>query len=272
MYRKFKLKNPFFYALIVFYFSIFGCSEKNPTEKVPGRTNSKIIRFVQLTDLHFGYDIHDKNTERAIDIINNLAYSIDFVVVTGDIFADNILDPAARKTASMLKKIKFPLHVLPGNHDINGVLNWAEVHNYFKNLFGKYNNYRDIGDWRFIFYNSEPLRTGDMDHAFDIEKLIDNKKNNIIFHHAPCVDDFYRGKIHSVWRHKNTSEMWKRSISKAGVKAVITGHLHRSELHYINHVPVHSAPSIAVYWGRQSAFRIYTIREGKIGFQTIYIQ
>lgn len=272
MYKNFKLKNVFLLSVVLFSLCISSCSNESSQKSITDNKNSKIIRFVQLTDLHFGNETHDKNTERAIELINNLPYSIDFVVITGDIFADNISDPVVRQTASMLKKIKFPIHVIPGNHDISGVLNWSEVQDYFKNLFGNYNNFRDIGDWRFIFYNSEPLRTGDMKYAFDIEKLIDNKKSNIIFHHAPCVDDFYRGKIHSVWRHKKTSEIWKKNISKPSVKAVITGHLHRSELHYTNHVPVHSGPSIAVYWGRQSAFRLYTVYNEKIGFQTIYIQ
>ena len=75
--------------------------------------------FVQITDTHLGDRNHLARTRKLVDEINALPYEIACVVHTGDIFADNITDAAVREEGlGVLKHLKAPLHLLPGNHDI----------------------------------------------------------------------------------------------------------------------------------------------------------
>jgi UDP-2,3-diacylglucosamine pyrophosphatase LpxH len=55
------------------------------------------------------------------------------------------------------------------------------------------------------------------------------------------------------------------------VKAVITGHFHRDELHWVGGRPVFAAPPVAGYWGRQASFRLYEYRDGRLSYRTIYL-
>ncbi|MDY6906314.1 MAG: hypothetical protein SWH61_16705 [Thermodesulfobacteriota bacterium] len=52
-------------------------------------------------------------------------------------------------------------------------------------------------------------------------------------------------------------EKWKTLINTYNVKAIVAGHFHRDELHWLGDVPVYIAPPVAGYWGRKAAFRIY---------------
>jgi hypothetical protein len=81
------------------------------------RAASGPLYFVQLTDVHVGNSTNDARLVRAIEAINALPHPIACVVVTGDLFADNIeqcADDAARTYARLRAPVLFP----PGNHDI----------------------------------------------------------------------------------------------------------------------------------------------------------
>jgi UDP-2,3-diacylglucosamine pyrophosphatase LpxH len=61
-------------------------------------------------------------------------------------------------------------------------------------------------------------------------------------------------------------------INSYNVKAVIAGHFHRDELHWLENVPLYVSSPVAGYWGRQATFRIYEYSNGKIGYRTQYIE
>jgi hypothetical protein len=56
------------------------------------------------------------------------------------------------------------------------------------------------------------------------------------------------------------------------VQAVITGHFHRDELHWLDGIPIFAAPPVAAYWGRQASFRLYEYRDGRLGYRAVYLQ
>ena len=75
--------------------------------------------FVQITDTHFGDRDHLERTRQLVDMINRLPYEIACVVHTGDVFADSITDEAiVSQGLAILGRLKAPVHILPGNHDI----------------------------------------------------------------------------------------------------------------------------------------------------------
>jgi hypothetical protein len=55
------------------------------------------------------------------------------------------------------------------------------------------------------------------------------------------------------------------------IKAVITGHFHRDELHWTDGIPVFSAPPVAGFWGRQASYRLYEYRAGNLSYRTLYL-
>ena len=107
----------------------------------------------------------------------------------------------------------------------------------------------------------------------ELEKYLkkSNGKPVIVFHHAPSVDDFYNNKLHTSWE-KEIRGKWVKVINAYNVKAVIAGHFHRDEHHWLGNVPLYVSSSIAGYRGRQASFRIYEYSKGKIGYRTQYIK
>ena len=93
----------------------------------------------------------------------------------------------------------------------------------------------------------------------------------LLFHHAPSVDDFYSNKMHDGWK-KEVRDKWIGLINEYNVKAVITGHFHRDEHHWLGDVPLYVSAPISGYWDRQLTFRIYEYKDGKIGYRTQYLR
>ncbi|MBN2725391.1 MAG: metallophosphoesterase [Deltaproteobacteria bacterium] len=262
---KFIKKLPKRISIVLLLF-IFSCNE-------PSSESNETIYFVQLSDIHLGKKEHYINLIKAIDSINHLPFKIEFVAVTGDIFSDNIQQKKIREQGNALKKLKFPLFVLPGNHDINPD-SFDDDNSYFTHLFGPHNTYTDINETRFVFLFSEvlrrPLRKIESHSLVEMISLLSTSKKKIIFHHAPMVPDFYKNSVHEVW-HRN-QKIWKIIRGYTNVIAVITGHLHRCEIHNLDGVNIYSGPSIATYWGRQSSYRIYKLANSKISYSTVYLR
>ena len=137
-------------------------------------------------------------------------------MITGDLAMDNFDKPAVRAAAtSLLGRIRVPVHVVPGNHD--------------------------IGD-----------------------------KPVLLFQHSPWFDDYYGNVLHPGWP-ENTRNRWAELVRSGPVKAVITGHCHRDELHWEGDVPVYLGEAAARFWGRQPAFRIYCFKDGRLSYRTWYL-
>ncbi len=234
------------------------------------------FHFVQITDTHFGVRDHEERTKGIVDMINRLPMDIAFVVHTGDIMTDNIQRKDILQTGvNILKKLKPPLYFLPGNHDILVTDCAATKKTYMRN-FGQLNHTYEYNGVVFIFLYTEPLAVEFKDKFEEPLKILESElkraggKPVVVFHHTPSVDDFYNNKMHAGW-DADIRVRWEKLLNSANVKAVIAGHFHRDEFHWIGDVPMYVSSSVAGFWGRQASFRIYEYNDGKLSYRTQYL-
>lgn len=259
------------YAYILFVAAAIwlgGCSS--------GQAPQKHFYFVQMTDTHFGDKDHAQRARACIDEINVLPMPVDCVVVTGDIMMENLTDAnAVAQAKGTMKALKAPVYYLPGNHDIEPK-NLAATVAAYQAAFGPLCSKAEYDGVVFLMVYTEPIRQGFEVPGLDVyawvEKELDAAKGKpvIIFHHSPSIDDFYKGKFHDSWK-QDAREKWHHIIeSHRNVKAVITGHFHRDEFHWIGDVPLYICPPVASYFGMIPSYRIYEYTDGKIGYRTEY--
>ena len=232
--------------------------------------------FVQITDTHFDGGLHNRRTEAVIGAVNSLPFDFEFVVITGDIMADNIEnDEIAESGVEILGRSRAPVHLMPGNHDILEKRP-LETGMQYQKYFGPISSSATYKGVRMIFFYSEPLRRNVRIEGYEpfdwLENELEKSKGMpvIIFHHTPTSVDFYRNAFHQTWR-QDIRQKFDKMVNSYNVKAVIAGHFHRGEMHWMEDVPLFVAPSIASYWGRQASFRIYHYRKGRLSYHTQYI-
>lgn len=234
--------------------------------------------FVQLTDTHFGTPEHRARAEAAVAAINALPFDVQFVAHTGDVMADNIMNESAvNEAVAVLGKLNVPVHFVAGNHDVKT----NDLHDSvaaFVNRFGPLTSRQSYGGVECIFACTEPLARGFAVAGYDplaaVEALLNGCEDRpvIVFHHAASVADFYNNKLHPGWEEAKARGQWQATLQRYGVDAVIAGHFHRGELHWIGDIPVYVSPPIADYWGRQGSFRIYHYENGRLSYRTQYLK
>ena len=234
------------------------------------------LYFVQITDTHWGDHDHLAQTKKIVEQINQLPFDIQFVVHTGDIKMDRIEDISiVRKGLSILKELNVPVHFVPGNHDIlEGKLN--HTRSAYEKGFGSLLYTKAYRGVVFIYVYTEPLARSFTLAGYNplaqLEKALMHNQGKpvIVFHHTPSVGDFYNNRMHDGWSSP-TKEKWVEMLNAYDVKAVIAGHFHRDEHHWLGKVPLYICPPVAGYWGRQATFRIYAYKNGKISYRTQYL-
>jgi 3',5'-cyclic AMP phosphodiesterase CpdA len=262
-------------GLLVLLLGALGCGSA-PAPAAGERAADPGLYFVQITDTHFGDRDHLARTRRLVDRINNLPYEIACVVHTGDIFADNVADAAVRKAGlAELERLKAPLHLLPGNHDILEKSLEQTAGDYTRAV-GPLIHQAEYGGVVFVFAYTEPAARGFTIPGYDplpaIEAVLKQSagKPVILFHHRPAVDDCYEFTLHPGWDPQARAAL-ENLLRAYRVRAVITGHFHRDELHWLDGIPIFSAPPVAGYWGRQASFRLYHYEGGRLGYRTVYL-
>lgn len=242
------------------------------------------VFFVQITDIHFGavdnppVD-HTERARKAVKAINALPMNIAFVAVTGDIMDDCITDSnKVSEALSVLSELKTPVHYIPGNHDLLKKAPEATVAA-FTNRFGPLISSAEYGGVDFVFICTEPLSGGVKIKGYDplgeLETLLKSRAAGqpfVIFNHVPSVDDFYDNGTHNGWGHSESGQRWSALLNRYPVKAVIAGHFHRDEFHWIGNVPLYVCPPLASWLGRQAAFRVYKYQDGKVEYLTQYLR
>lgn len=246
----------------------FGCA---------GVREDRHFYFAQITDTHFGHSDHLERTKKIVDQINNLPMKIQCVVHTGDISMDMIEDDVVMAEGSaILNDIKVPIHYVSGNHDIIPERFDTTRQTYIEHLGGLFvaKEYEGV---IFIFIYTEPLAESFFVEGYEPLKSLKTALNDagdipvIVFHHTPSVEDFYRNAMHEGWEAE-VRKAWEETLNAHNVKAVIAGHFHRDEHHWLGDVPLYVSSPVAGYWGRQATFRIYEYKNGKLGYRTQYIE
>ena len=235
-----------------------------------------VFYFVQITDTHWGPELHQQRLQKAVDMINALPFQIEFVAHTGDISSDD-LDNLVNLSNSLkiYKKLKAPIYYVAGNHDILPYR--MKTIGIFTNTFNPLCVAIEKKGVQFYFISMVPIARKFPIKGYQpfewVEKQLKASKGKpvIIFDHIPTANDFYNNAIHNEWDSAFLAK-WTALINKYNVKALIAGHYHRNELHWLGKVPLYVAPSIAAYWDRQATFRIYKYHNGQLDYMTVYIE
>ncbi|MEA1874433.1 MAG: metallophosphoesterase [Bacteroidota bacterium] len=252
------------YAFILLFFLLSGLF-----------LNAQDFYFVQITDTHLRYRNHTEVTNKIVESINNLPFDIGFVVHTGDIFQNNLHDQAAvNEFYTMKENLNLPLYVVPGNHDLLPQ-NYDTLVSRYQEKIGPLNQIKYYDSVSLILFYSIPFADTLLPDVETQKQWIEHSLSRLkdeqvlLFHHQPSVPDFYLNKLHESWPEA-MYKYWVDLLNKYQVDAVITGHFHRDEHHYLGEVPLYVSSSIAGFWGRQASFRVYHYQQGKLSYQTVY--
>lgn len=239
------------------------------------------FHFVQITDLHVGGGTdHVQRVANAIDAINALPDPVAFVLVTGDLVRDDLWQTnAVARITRLLRRIRAPVHVVPGNHDILAD-HWTGTTNAYIQAFGPLQTNFTCHGVVFLTLCDETLRDARLSAAHPdchplgwLEQQLQVASNQpvIVVNHRPCVEDFHNNEYHAGWPQP-VRQTWIELLNRHNVKAEITGHLHRDEMHWLGNVPLYVAAPLAGYYGRQGSFRIYTWQDGHLSYRTVYLE
>jgi 3',5'-cyclic AMP phosphodiesterase CpdA len=233
------------------------------------------VYFVQLTDTHFGQGDHFARAQEAVKQINALPIPVSFVVITGDIMHDCIADSnQVNRVFQALETLKTPTHFVPGNHDL---LNDAPEQTVaaFTNRFGPLISSAEYGGVDFVFVCTEPLAGGVQIPGYDPLQELDallTDRPAVVFHHIPSADDFYNNRLHDGWGRSDDGRRWMELLNQRNVLAVVAGHFHRDEQNWVGNVPLYIGVPLSGRLGRQAAFRVYKIQDGRVSYRTQYIE
>jgi 3',5'-cyclic AMP phosphodiesterase CpdA len=233
------------------------------------------LYFVQITDTHLMAPNEWERTRKAIESINRLPFEVSCVVVTGDIFSENFKNASAvARAKALFRQIKAPCYVLPGNHDIPPGNQMAA--SIWQDAFGPLFQAATYGGVGFAMLYSDPLAVDESALPFkpleDLKAYLkkDPKRPTLVFTHNPSVLDFRMNTFSSGWPAKSM-KAWMQALGMGNVQAVITGHFHRGELHWLGKIPLFVCPAIASRWQRQSGYRIYCYENGRVSYYSVYI-
>jgi len=231
-------------------------------------TNQPALIFVQITDTHIGDSQNLKRTELVVDAINKLTLPIQFVVHTGDLYYNTITNQETMQAGlTVWRKLKYPLYVTAGNHDIVAKDLPTTLALYRQNVGPLQTNAEYMGV-RCLFFYTECLREGsniEEYHPLDwLETTLAAQPAQpaIIFHHAPFVEKMYP---------QDVTSRFLGLLKQYPVKAVITGHVHADGLEWAGDVPIHICPPVSDLFGRQAAYRIYSYKNGQLSYATRYL-
>ena len=231
--------------------------------------------FVQVTDSHAGEPHNELRMERIVDMMNSLPIPISCVVVTGDMFSDNIVQKAA-EVKRTFGRLHMPVHFLPGNHDILPERMETTLSAY-RQHFGPLAESFECHGVVFLMVYTEPIRMEFTVNGYDpwawLERALKSAggKPVIVCTHTPASEDFYNNSLHPGWPVQARLR-WEGLMNRYHVKAVLTGHFHRDEMYWTGEVPLYVAGPVASYWGRQGTFRVYEYKNGKLNYRTVYLE
>ncbi len=239
-------------------------------------TNATPLFFVQISDTHRGLPLHAVRLEQAIDQINALPQPVLCVIHTGDFASDDLRAGTAAIISNQLSRLIQPVFKVPGNHDIKPRRLQETVEAYTNHL-GPLAYRMEVQGVQFLMVYTEPLRKGIEIPGYDpiawlsAQLRAHPSLETIIVTHAPDVPDFYNQAFHPGWPEASR-RAWLETLKLGNVKAIITGHFHRDELHWNElGIPTYVASSIASFWGRQGTFRVYRYEKGALSYTTVYI-
>ncbi len=254
-----------------------GCVPVAEQAGSPGVRDGAHFYFVQITDTHWGAKDGMAMTRSAVELIKRLPVRIEFLAITGDLFADSIRnDQIVREGTALLKELNRPVYCVPGNHDLLQS-DFARTRSIFEGNFGPTEQQVTVKGVTCLFIcteipESEQRSPWQLERAA-IEKVVAaSSAPMLIFMHRPPLREMIGppDKAAEPWGDV-TDARWVQLFGDfPAIKGVFAGHFHRDELIWVGKVPVYVAPALARFWDRQPAFRLYEYRDGHINYWTLY--
>ncbi|WP_295129227.1 PQQ-binding-like beta-propeller repeat protein [uncultured Chitinophaga sp.] len=220
---------------------------------------SKTIRFAFLTDIHVSPGIpSEKALAGIVQEINT--QDLDFVVLTGDL-TNTGTDAELKAVHAIVKDLRYPLYVIPGNHETN----WSEsAAQTFISLWGNDRFYFEKDKYIFVGYNSGPyMKMGDghikEEDIHWLKKTLAQKvtpgKTVISLCHYPLGDGLDNWQdVTGFLKSKNT-------------RLALCGHGHRLSVHNFDGIPGIMGRSSLPYKGTElPGYNIVNIRNDSAFF------
>lgn len=235
------------------------------------------FQFVQITDTHLGTDDHFTRVEKIAEQVNQLPMPIAFVAHTGDISMEQLDQPGhGEQIQRTMGRFKAPVYYVAGNHDILQERPDSTRQAYLAHL-GPMTQVHEHQGVVLLFWYGEAAARGtpaEGQAALDeLERALVQTQGKpvLLFQHTPPVGGLFRNQIQPGWPAE-TRQRWESLVRTHQVKAVLCGHFHKDELHWLGDIPLFVAPPVAGYYGRQAAYRIYEYRDGHLSYRTLYLR
>ncbi|MBQ7667550.1 MAG: metallophosphoesterase [Kiritimatiellae bacterium] len=248
------------------------------------------FRFVQISDTHQGRALHQWRYREAVRQINALPFAVECVIHTGDVVSNGVNSPdVAQRAKEIFSAINAPKIMCPGNHDI--VFQYSDPTNRFfrtaaayREFFGPLGQTVETSNALYIAVCTECIRRKDAPAipGFDPLEWLEERigrcpagKPVFVCTHVPDCDDYADGEFKPAWSDPDGLRRWRALLCRhPNVRAVLAGHFHRNC--YAEHgdggPPTIVAPCFASFWQRQASYRIFTVEDGRLSWQDVYIE
>jgi 3',5'-cyclic AMP phosphodiesterase CpdA len=272
-----------------FFMSGLACVAATRSTALGADLGNVDLSFIQVSDTHVStqrlyserraFDVPAEESVRRcramVTAVNKCTLPYDLVVHTGDVAhtRDTTDDYDLARELIQLERTNY---FLPGNHDVG----YSTTHEYrpaFEERFGKTNVAIEPAEGlRFVLFDSQPLdnRCGEEDREWafgQLDRLLTPAKPTILFCHVMGLPSYH---VNRVWRGwpQSTMNRWTARMKEGGVRAVMAGHFHRDELHYVDGIPFHLCGPVVNMWDRQTCFRHWSIEGGRLSYRTVYLE
>lgn len=207
---------------------------------------SNVFKIGQISDIHIG---EDESLVQGIDVRANFQKALksksmedlDLLVLSGDLANENAEPGAYKYVSSVIKTLKVPCCIIPGNHDS------VEVMKQYLDLEGKIHNgkcyyHYDIGDRSIFFLDSACGEVSSDQLEWLKEEAAKIKGEILLFvHHPPC---FCNHRFMDLRYHMtNMLEVQKVLDGIPNLTHIFTGHYHHEFEGSVGRLQVHCAPA-----------------------------
>jgi hypothetical protein len=223
----------------------------------------KQLKIAIVSDIHYGPDRYSKKGDKALVLLERLvkkvnSLDVSLVVDLGDRISNT--DPDADrnrlvKVAEMFQALDRERHHLVGNHDVVH-LTTAEQETILDRSLKHHS--LDKNGWHVVFWNAScvlhegqgfRLETQDLDWlAADLAAA---ELPSVIFTHMPVVagsmaGNYYFERRYAMGEQHRNASLARDVIEKSEkVLAVISGHVHWNQLHFMDGIPHISVQSLS---------------------------
>ncbi|CAB1085617.1 hypothetical protein D1AOALGA4SA_13102 [Olavius algarvensis Delta 1 endosymbiont] len=223
----------------------------------------KSLRIAIITDIHYGPDRYSKKGDVALDLLENFirqvnAMDVGLVVDLGDRIsnADLLTDREhlARVGAAFKSLTKDRRHII-GNHDVVH-LSIAD----HEAILGRslHHHSLDMDGWHLVFWNAscklhegQGFRLEQEDLDWLATDLAATDLPSVVFSHMPVdtgsmVGNYYFERRYTHGEQHRNAHLARRLIEGSEkVIAVVSGHVHWNQLHFMDGIPHFSLQSLS---------------------------